>query len=250
MMGLGATILAAWYAAAPAAAMPAAEPMPETTDVEASREISTWLIEHDARRERRWRLTGGALQVSAGALQAGMGVYVLVGVPADVDSVDISGILNTAAGSGLVLQGILSLARRGPLEAMVREPEYERAKGSAEGHAWIERRLERAARRGRLERRVVGTLSLAGGLTIIGLGINNLVDDNLRAKPAQVVLGAAEVGAGLGFTSLGIRELAVPSLAEHALAAWNDGASRTKTSRASSIAISPTLSGVQVSGRF
>lgn len=250
MTGLAAAVLAVQCAAAPEAATQAPKPSADTTSLEASRDESLWFIEHDARRERRRRITTGALQVTTGAAQGGMGLYVLLGVPTDVGSVDISGILNTAAGGGLILQGILGLARRGPLEKLVRDPEFERAKGSEDGSAWIERRLEQAARRGRIERRVAGSLSLVSGVAIIGLGINNLVDDNLRDKPAQVVLGAVEVSAGLGFSSFGIQMLALPSQAEHTLEAWRHRASPSKTSRVRSISVSPTLGGVQVSGRF
>ncbi len=244
MMGVAAAALAVKCAAGSVAQAPPPEA------VASDRAASLWFIEHDARRERRRRLAEGGVQVAAGALQAGMGLYVILAVPATVDTVDIAGALNTAAGGGLMLQGILGLARRGPLEAMVRDPEFERAKTSDDGDAWIARRLETAARRGRIERRVAGSLSLVGGLTIIALGINNLADDNLRAQPAKVVLGATEIGAGLGFTSLGIRMLAIRSEAEHTLETWRNDPSRAEASRAHSISVSPTWGGVQVSGRF
>lgn len=250
-MSLGAAMFAVWHAAAaPEPVIPAPETEPETTSAEASRDISLWFIEHDARRERSERITSGILQVSAGAIQTALGLYVLIGAPGDDDSVEVSGILNTAAGGGLLLQGTLGLARRGPLEVMVRDPEFQRAKGSAEGSAWIERGLERAARRGRIERIVAGSLSLAGGLAIIGLGINNLVDDNLGDDPAQIVLGSSQIGAALGFSTFGIRMLVLRSQAEHTLEAWRGGGFGSKASRVQSISVSPTLGGIKISGRF
>jgi hypothetical protein len=168
-----------------------------------------------------------------------------VGVPHGENAVQISGILNTAAGAGFILDGTLALARRGPLEAMVRDPEFARVTMSSEGEDWLDRRLAAAARRGRIERQVAGSLSLVAGLTIVGLGVANLIQQD-ENQPARAVLGATEVAAGLGFSAAGVRSLVVPSDAEHALVAWKG---RGNTSVVS-VRIGPTLGGIRVSGKF
>lgn len=246
MTSLGAALLALQLAAPPAATG-ASPPRRELEERELD-ELG-WMLRQDARAERRERLATGIVKVSAGALQTAMGLYVLLGAPEPVDTVDASGILNIAAGGGLVLDGTLALARRGPLGALVSDPEFREALDAPEGADWIEKKLRKAARRGMIERNVAGSLSLIAGLAIVGLGVANLADDETENDPALTVLGAAEIGAGLGFSSIGIRSLVVPSRAEHTLESWEHRRLELE-SRPVVIRVSPSLGGVQISGRF
>jgi len=182
------------------------------------------LMTVQAEDERRIRLVRSAVALGVGSSSIVVGAYVYTTRGEVGPTVHRAAIVQMLGGSGVVVESLIRIARPGPLQVLTRHPAFLRM---SDGTATpldvdhFEQRFLELAREAKIERRVVGSLNLAGGLAILVLGSVLLFQPDVADRPeGESILGASMLTSGLSYAAAGVFGIVLPSEAERAARAY------------------------------